>query len=746
MRTESIHVLVLLVAVLGCQGPSAADEAPPEVVQVGAAPVTATPARPVLPVGAAPGTTEPAPEEVAAAPVTEDEPPPRADLPGLALEAAGDIPEEDRVLVVLEGHERIFTRAQAAAEGYTLLSLRDDWTPYIFQPKTDAGGDELPNRYRRIFVGLANDKMDSDGRKLEEEEDNYLEVFGIPPSLGILHQRYMDDEGKACNRTIDYDFIGRHERVVQRSEKGSKKYAREREGHQKKVDAAMAETGAATLDALRAQRPKLSDSIDFLQKGVGEGRVLAEVEKRLECDGHNHPRYKHKAGEMDQGLRLALRRFQRKHKIYEHTNLRGETMKLLGMRPIQTNHLDLVRALTERVVDATGILEDGTYPGDTVPTYTGSDGQQHPLRNLVEEFTQAALTQLRLDTPERALAFMKRHKAHDFRWMVAGVKFPALPEYYQPHMNLEVVIDRGDVFYDPPWDEKGRKRPQYRKRLPKYSLFTTWHDQRIRLVYWPTTIGGWRAEVAKNGYEYYAYKQSYVGERVIKQVIAGPTWVPPETTPLGALAKRRYINGKTQGVVNYSEMGPSYLSAYGLVAGYFTTRNGGDQGIRVHGSSDYMSILSPERFSHGCHRLMNHHAVRLYGHILRHRKMTVDGDQDLNHTRQFYWEGEVYQVRLPTRGFKYTLDPPLPVTVEEGNIRGRRNSPIEGLVKIPDTRYPQDEDEPEDPVAPKPPEAPEAPAPENFRGEDVRPAVPVPALPALPAPTQAVPPKKDKDA
>lgn len=745
-------LLLTLLGLAACSNPSAADETPAQV-NIGEAPASARPAAPASAVGAnsgdpgdpgypdgpidpvAPATGErlaQAPEAPATeAPATEALPPPRADLPGVAVDAADRIPEDDRVLVVLEGHERILTREAALADGYTLLSLRDDWTPYLFQPMTDEAGNELPNRYRRIYVGLANDKMDGDGRKLEEEEDNYLEVFGIPPAISIIWHRFMDDEAKPCLREIDYAFIARHERVVQRGEKTGKKYAREKAEHQKKVERALKETGAADYAALRAARPDLEDALDFLEKGVGEGQVFAEIEKRLECDGHNNARFKHKKGEMDQGFRLGLRRFQRKHKIYEHTNLRGETMKMLGRPPVETNFLALKRALTERIIDATAILEDGTHAGDSPPTYVGSDGEEHTVRNLVKEFTDAALIQLGIDTPEKALAFMKRRNLHDFRWMTAGVKFPELPEYYGPNMKFEVVIDRGEVFYDPPWDDKGKKRPQYRKRLPKYSLFTTWRDQRIRLIHWPTTIGGWRAEVAKNGYEYYAYKQSYVGERYMRQIIAGPTWVPPETTPLGSLAKRRSINGKTQGVVNYSEMGPSYLSAYGLAAGYFTTKNGADQGIRAHGSSDYMSIMSPERYSHGCHRLMNHSAIRLYGHILRHRKVTVEGDQPLNHGRQFYWEGEVYNVRLPTRGFKYALDPPIPVTVLEGDIRGSRRSPIEGLVKIPDARYPQDEDE----DAPNAPQV--VPGAPPSADEDVRPAAPVPAEPA---------PAKDKDA
>ncbi|MBI4767005.1 MAG: hypothetical protein HY787_20860, partial [Deltaproteobacteria bacterium] len=35
-----------------------------------------------------------------------------------------------------------------------------------------------------------------------------------------------------------------------------------------------------------------------------------------------------------------------------------------------------------------------------------------------------------------------------------------VPEYYSDSMDLSVVIDRGDVWYDFPFDEKGRRLTQ----------------------------------------------------------------------------------------------------------------------------------------------------------------------------------------------------------------------------------------------------------------------------------------------
>jgi len=249
--------------------------------------------------------------------------------------------------------------------------------------------------------------------------------------------------------------------------------------------------------------------------------------------------------------------------------------------------------------------------------------------------------------------------------------------------------------------------------MPKLMLYTRYNGQEIRLSRFRTTIGGWREEQAPNGYIYYKYKGSDTGPRVIRKIIAGPTWVAPESTPLRSLAKRRYVNGKSQNIVNYDEMGPGYLSAYGLVAGYFVIPRDDmrdvDRGIRAHGSSDYMSILSSQRYSHGCHRLMNHRAVRLYSFILRrHGNVIVEGEQMINHQRQFLYKDQVYDVRLPSRGFQYRLDPPLPVRVLQGRIKGKVKKPIEGFVEIPDKAYP-DGDPHERPQVPDEDETEETP-------------------------------------
>lgn len=605
-----------------------------------------------------------------------------------------DLPPDRRVVLIIDGEERVVDEATAKKHGYTVLDLRHDWTPFIFQPVLGPDGQEMENRYRRIFIGLANDESDGDGNALPKNERNYLEVFGIPPSIGVIRKRFVDDAASECLQGIDYAAIAAIDGMTYRSNAKQRRHERRIKVLEKKLKKAMKDAKVDSLDALKAAEPDLADEIEDVVAERKERAAMKAIDKRLDCDEHDHKRYRHKDGKLDHGLRLALRRFQRKHKLYEHTNLRKKTMKMLATPPIETNFASFERAMRERVVAATSILEDGTAKVDGKPaTYVGKDGGTYEVRNLVEEFTQAALQGMGTDTPEKALAFFQRHPQEDFEWLRVGVKMPPLPEYHSAHMELDMVVDRGDVWYDPPWDDEGNKVRQPRSRMPKLYLYVTYRDQRFPLVRWPTTIGGWRAEMAANGYEYFKYKGSDIGDRVIRKIISGPTWIPPKTTPLRSLAKRRYVNGKAQNIVNYDEMGPGYLSAYGLVAGYFVIpgrdgRPDHDRGIRAHGSSDFMSIRSPLRFSHGCHRLLNHHAVRLYGFILNHRHMVVDGDQELNHTRQFFYKDHVYEVRVPSRGFQYRLEPPLEVKVLPGRIRSEARKPPEGLVKIPGTAYP----------------------------------------------------------
>lgn len=158
------------------------------------------------------------------------------------------------------------------------------------------------------------------------------------------------------------------------------------------------------------------------------------------------------------------------------------------------------------------------------------------------------------------------------------------------------------------------------------------------------------------------------------------------------MVKEKRVNGAFVKVTNYDETGPGYLSAYGLVAAIHEQMRKGpdgptyaDNGIRTHGSFDYLSLRG--RFSHGCHRLYNNLAVRLFSFVLGHHRVRTLGPIALNFRRTFWWQGDVYDMRLPSRGFYFELDPPLAIETLEGRIRGERQTPMLRYVHKPGVRY-----------------------------------------------------------
>ncbi|HVZ88702.1 MAG TPA: hypothetical protein VHG72_17145 [Polyangia bacterium] len=576
--------------------------------------------------------------------------------------------------------ERWIDADMAEAAGYTLVDLTDAWTPYIFDQQVGPDGQPLPNRYRRIFVGLANDQLDEDGEPLPPGSKNFLELYGIFPSLSVLRARFLTDEQHPCHDQESADALDAVETVTYVAPADIKKDERHLSRIRQELEEAQRKAHAATLDDLAAKQPAFAAKVKLIEKRAAEKPAMAAVEKRLTCEGLlNGPKQaKHQPGIYDDAMRMAVRRFQQKHMIYEANFLRRKTVEALSGTLLDNDYDGFVRVLRERVVSAAGILEDGST--------------SH-VRNLVDEYTKSALAQMGLLDGASVLAFFKRHGAEEFKTLRVAMKLPARPDYYSDQMDLSIVVDRGDVWYEPPFDAQGRYKPQPRKKYPTLTVYTKVNGKQVALARWRTTIGGWRADQASNGYEYFRYKGSDVGPRVIRHVVSGPVWIAPTSTPIRTLVKGKLVNGKWMGVVNYDELGPGYLSAYGLVAGYFVVpgqngRNDFDNGVRAHGSSDYLSIYSANGYSHGCHRLPNHLAIRLYSFILHHRHMKVSGDQPMGFTRQFLWKNTVYEMRIPSRGYLYELDPPVPVNVLEGNIMGDLKKPILDYVPEPWNKYP----------------------------------------------------------
>jgi hypothetical protein len=615
-------------------------------------------------------------------------------------------PQSVRVLKIEAGKETPIDGGEAQRQGLTLVDLSDAWVPYIFRdaPAPDGQG-LLQSRYKSVFLGLADDTGDGDGQPVPAGSHNYLELYGIPPTLRVLRQRFLDDaaDPSRCS-DVSFEVLRSVVYIPYREPKVAAKEAAKAAASGRKLEAERQRRKLEKLEDLAAD-PKLKPEVDAFLAWEQARAAFAEAEKRLRCEGVFDPKAKHEPGKFDEALRQALIRFQRKHKLYDAAAFRKETMLTLGRSMLENDHTALVRVLTERVVSAADVVEDGSVDRkDGPPTYKNDKGETVPVRNLVDENLKALLTALDVDTPEKALEWMKRHES--FAGLSVALRLPDKPPYYAPHMDLSVVVDRGDVFYEPPFDAAGKATNQTRHHFPMLTLRVRYNDQLIPLVRWRTTIGGWRSDLAANGYEYYRYKGSDVGPRVWRNIVAGPVWIAPNSTPVRTLVKYKSVHGAGQLVVNYDELGPGYLSAYGLVAAYNVVpgkdgKPDWDNGVRVHGSSEILSIRNPDAYSHGCHRLMNHLAVRLFSFVLHHRTMTVEGEKPLNFSRQFLWKDDIYELRMPTRGYYFRLEPPLPVSVLEGNILGKQKKPISSYMPKPGVKYPPG------PV-PVPPDSPEA--------------------------------------
>jgi hypothetical protein len=615
-------------------------------------------------------------------------PRPRSTLPDVdALPAAAGLPPERRALQVVAGEERVVDADVARARGLTLVDLGDDWAPALFDDGGGPGGAALPNRYRAIFTGLAGDRTDGDGQALESGDKNYLELFGVPPTLGVLRARFLADAARTCDPTFDTAKLLAVDEIATWGATTEHKELAKHHNRELRLEAARAQAGAESLEALASADPRYAKDVGAHRRMEAERAAFSEVEKRLACEG-TLDLAKHKAGVYDTPMRKAMFDFQQEHTVFDQADLKRSTLEVLA-RPLLVNDFAaLRRVLTERAVHAGRILEDGSSKA----TYPGGDGARHPVPDLVTAATDAVLARLDLETPEDALAFFQRHPARDLRALRVAVRFPPPPEYHAGQMDLSAEIDRGDVWYDFPYDDKGVRQPQPRQHFPVFTLYTRWRGERVPLVRWRTTVGGWRSELAADGQEYLRWKGSDVGKRVWRHIVTTPVWIPPASSPLGSMVKEKKVNGMFVKVTNYDETGPGYLSAYGLVAAIHEQVIRGaegttyyDNGIRTHGSFDYMSLRG--RFSHGCHRLYNNLALRLFTFVLQHHRVHTLGSIALGFRRTFWWKGDVFEMRLPSRGFYYELDPPLPVEVLEGRIMGARDKPVSGYVRKPGVVY-----------------------------------------------------------
>lgn len=580
-------------------------------------------------------------------------------------------------------------RKNAQRKGLSLIDLGDDFAPMIFSEQTAGKDDASPNPYRKTYLNLAQDKTDEDGKPLKEGQHNYLELYGIMPTLGVLQARFARSTTHPCAAQIDYAKFRGLKGFIQWVPGNPAKYKKRYEAAKSAFFAwakkrKIADPDAWMNDPTNTKKPNVV--IAYMNaKNLYDG--LVELKKRLECE-EIVKTGELKEGIFDEAMHRAIRRFERKHRIYGWGFVNDKMLPYIHATLLENDHQALVRVLTERVAHSLAIFEDGSV------RFKGKPAPGRP-RNLIGDITKQLMEALGVETPEKAASFFARHKPEDFRNMMVAVALPPLPEYYSDNMNFEVKINIGDVWYDFPYNPDGTRKEQPRGQLPYLHFYVRYKGELIPLARLGTTTGGWQYEF-KNKQVFMKYKGSDLGPREWKYIVGAPVWFPPASTPPNELAE--FVNEKGQWVprVKWKQLGPSYASAYGLAMAIHSivrkradgTIEEWDHGIRTHGSVNYMSILHGT--SHGCHRLHNHLAVRLFSNILKRHAFVRKGQQVAQWRHLFAYGGKTHVINLNTKGYYFELTQPIPVMVTRASILGKLQEPIQDVIRVPGKVYPDD--------------------------------------------------------
>jgi len=242
---------------------------------------------------------------------------------------------------------------------------------------------------------------------------------------------------------------------------------------------------------------------------------MVEVEKRLACEGHAQDGSPPRPGIYDDAMRLAVRRFQQKNmSLTNPTTCASKPWTPWPGRRSPTITWLSCASCASRVVAAAGVSRTAAPRPRRAPRPTPTKRARLCLC-AIWPTSSPKRRPSNLDSRRRGrAAFFKRHPAADFAARAWG-ELPTLPEYYGPDMDLSIVIDRGDVWYDLPWDANGRTPRAAAQALSQLSPLSQVQQPTHLLARWRTTVGGWRAEQASMGMNT-SLQGSDVGPRVIR--------------------------------------------------------------------------------------------------------------------------------------------------------------------------------------------------------------------------------------
>jgi hypothetical protein len=561
---------------------------------------------------------------------------------------------------------------EAKAKKLVIVDLSDVWTPRLFAP----GADGTAPDFREDYLRLAREH-DENGKPLEDA-DALGELYGVVPSLAIVRERVDDDARHACHAKIDpKPILALEKPFAQDHVDYVKMQQNARLVLEKQLEAERVRRKLPDFTALADVKGVIAQKYERWKKLTDMNAGLLAAQQKMVCEGFLEEKYAD--GQMTWRQANATELFQRRNFLMPNERLDPETREAMQLDSHELDFRLALRILRERVIDATGIIEDGTAADGPKPilgrmldptAMRMARGREQPLPDaapdLVSPTVEAAAKHLGWTSFEGVRGFLDHYK----QGTRVAIALPPPPAYYAPHMDLSAEIHRGDVWYDEvPILRNIRVRP-------RLVLYVNDNGVKRPLIRWPTTIGGW-SDVTENGVVVKKWKESDVGPRVWRNLFAAPTWLPPAATPDKDLVLNNY-NGTWS--LRKSIMGPGPHAAYGMVLlvhdNVVKNKDGTekywDNGIGTHGSASVTSIVNGT--SHGCHRLYNQLAVRLADFLLYHRDHAVRGAQPVGYRRVINYKG-THVAKIDTRGFLYEFTPPVEVRVLPGNIRSQRKVP-----------------------------------------------------------------------
>ena len=548
----------------------------------------------------------------------------------------------------------------------------------------------IPQTYRATYLALARGEYPNDHHGARAKVDRYLELYGIPPTLTLLRARFREAQKADCASKVDLEPLKGYQRIVAyvdnpKARRDSAQFL----GVEQRMKGLLAKQGVDAPSKLDPAKlgPSEKNLLKTYEKVAPSALVIRAAQSRLKCEGFFDGKASYTDGALDWTTNEAIALVRTQASCLRLGVSQQDTVDALKEPPLEGERQS-VHPRSHRAGHARrGVHRRRELFGQRGKSpYVPRKGWKAAPHSQPRERAAQRRHQCLRASDTRVDAWLGSNRwaisRERGRWSSTALR---RPEYYSSSMDFSVVIDRGDIWYEFPYDDQGKERPQPVQRRPTLTLFTTYLGEKIPLARYGTTIGGWRSEMI-DGTEMWKYKNSPVGPRVWRQIVAAPVWLAPP----GTTARTLLTRGKGKGgyVVNLHEIGPSYASAYGLVAAYHSRfKEGeagevelqGDEGIRTHGSVDYMSIM--QRHSHGCHRLHNHIAVRLMSFVLGHRPHKRVGQTAVGYKNIVEQDGTEYEVKIDKSGYVFQIDRPVPVEVLSGRVLGKQPTPV--AVAIP---------------------------------------------------------------